>query len=180
MKPINILSLVNAKKRLSPTVLDRYLKNFGINVKKSEFEDIESLVKELLKQYQEIDVLDEFYVGYTINQISKEFDLLRFGKESIINIELKRKNTGDRIKKQLIKNKYYLSFLKLNVLNFTYVVEDKKLYFLDESKSLIESDFSFLYSKLNEQTPVEIDDIDDMFDPSNYLVSPFNSTNVLY
>ena len=177
MKPINILSLVNAKRRLSPTVLDYYLKNFDIQIKNSEFEDIASLVKELLNQSQGIDVLDEFYVGYTINQISKEFDLLRFGNKCIINIELKKKNTGEKIKKQLIKNKYYLSFLKLNVLNFTYVVEDNKLYFLDESETLNETDFSFLFSKLNEQILLEIDDIDDLFDPSNYLVSPFNSTN---
>jgi len=138
--------------------------------------DIESLVNQFRTHSEELDILDGFYVGYTINQISKEFDLLRFGKNSVINIELKRENTGERIRKQLSKNKYYLSFLGKEVYSFTYVVNDNKLFYLNDSEILTETDFPFLVSKLNGQIFEYIEDIDTLFDPSNYLVSPFNST----
>lgn len=35
---------------------------------------------------------DGYYVGYAIKQIGKEFDLLRFGDDKILNIELKIDN----------------------------------------------------------------------------------------
>lgn len=176
MKPVNILSLINAKKDLSATVLELYLSNFDIEIKDSEFADLQSLVNELEINQPLLDIFEGFYIGFTINQISKEFDLLRFGESSIINLELKRKNTGERMKNQLIKNRYYLSFLDKKIFSFTYVAEDKKLFYLDDSENLIEKDVTFLISKLNDQVLVCIEDINKLFDPSNYLVSPFNST----
>lgn len=88
MKPINLLSLLNANRNLTPEVFNSYINHFEINIKKSELEDLRSLVKELLDKLREVKILDRFYVGYTINQIGKEFDLLRFGDKNIINIEL--------------------------------------------------------------------------------------------
>ncbi len=176
MKPINILSLVNAKNDLSSSVFELYKSNFEIKIKDNELLDLGSLVNELQSNSRELNILNEFYIGYIINQIGKEFDLLRFGEDSIINIELKRENTGEKIQKQLIKNKYYLSFLGKKVLSFTYIAKDKKLFFLDDSEILIETDISFLISQLKEQEVQNIENIDSLFDPSNYLVSPFNST----
>ncbi|XQA18018.1 DNA/RNA helicase domain-containing protein [Bacillus licheniformis] len=176
MKPINLLSLIQAKNDLSEPVLKLYLNDFGIKVKSGELHDIESLIHEIQLLSVSPNIYDEFYVGFTINQISKEFDLLRFGEKHIINIELKRKTTEEKIKKQLIKNRYYLSFLEKKVFNFTYVVENNELFYLDENNTLTRSDFSFLVSKLEEQELKHIEDINKCFDPSNYLVSPFNST----
>lgn len=176
MKPINLLSLIQAKNDLSEPVLKLYLNDFGIKVKSGELQDIESLIHEIQLLSVSPNIYDEFYVGFTINQISKEFDLLRFGEKHIINIELKRKTTEEKIKKQLIKNRYYLSFLEKKVFNFTYVVENNELFYLDENNTLTRSDFSFLVSKLEEQELKHIEDINKCFDPSNYLVSPFNST----
>ncbi|PGX23260.1 hypothetical protein COE08_00860 [Priestia megaterium] len=176
MKTIHLLSLLNAKKNLTPTAFNTYLNHHNIEIKESEVKDLRALVTELLKSIRKIEMLQGFYVGYKINQISKEFDLLRFGKNTIINVELKRENTGERIKNQLIRNRYYLSFLDKEVLNFTYVAEGNKLYYLDKSELLTEVEFTFLISALLEQDLVEIEDIHKLFDPSNYLVSPFNST----
>lgn len=176
MKPANLLSLVNANKDLSSSVFELFLRSFDIEIKENELTDLESLVNELYADSEGPEIFDDFYVGYTIDQISKEFDLLRFGKTSIINIELKRENTGDRIKEQLKKNKYYLSFLGKKVISFTYVSQDKKLFYFDETESLKETDYSFLISLLIDQKPEYIEDINKLFDPSNYLVSPFNST----
>ncbi len=176
MKPINILSLLNANNNLTSDVFNMYISQFNINIKKSELEDLHSLVTELLSKIKEVSILERFYVSYSINQIGKEFDLLRFGDNNIINIELKRENTGDRIKKQLVKNKYYLEFLDKKVISFTYVAEEKKLFYLDENEELTEVDITFLISELLEQNLIEIEDIHKEFNPTNYLVSPFNST----
>ncbi|MBT2636586.1 DNA/RNA helicase domain-containing protein [Bacillus sp. ISL-39] len=176
MKPLNLLSLINAKKTLDLQVFELYKSNFEIKIKDSELEDLNSLVSNLIKILKEIYMFEGFYVGFTINQIGKEFDLLRFGENSIINIELKRENTGEKIKKQLIKNKYYLGFLGKRLLNFTYVSGEEQLYYLNEQEELVEADLAFLISELNEQKLSPIEDIDKLFNPSNYLVSPFNST----
>lgn len=62
--------------------------------------------------------LDGFYVSYSIAQIGKEFDLLRFGKDYILNIELKSElkiaQKEKKILKQMHENNYYLHFLKKN------------------------------------------------------------------
>lgn len=176
MKSVNLLSLVNAKNDLSSSVFKLYLSNFDIKIKENELMDLESLVNQIQSDSQDVGIYDGFYVGYTINQISKEFDLLRFSKNSLINIELKRKNTGDKMKKQLVKNKYYLSFLGKKVFSFTYVAEEEQLFYLDDSETLKEIDLPFLISHLNDQVLQKVEDIDKLFDPSNYLVSPFNST----
>lgn len=176
MKPINLVSLVDASKKLAPPVFDLYKEHFDIKVKQDEIEDLSSLVEELLSFVDMLKIVDGFYVGYKINQINKEFDLLRFGEETIINIELKRKSTGDRMKKQLLSNKYYLGFLGKQVLQFTYVASEEKLYYLNEKEEFEESDIEFLFKQINKQKLIEIEDIQKEFDPCNYLVSPFNST----
>lgn len=84
MKPINLLSLVNAYEKLTPSVFKLYREHFDIKIKEDEIEDLHSLVKELLSVVDIIKTAEGFYVGYKINQINKEFDLLRFGEESIV------------------------------------------------------------------------------------------------
>jgi Cdc6-like AAA superfamily ATPase len=176
MKPTNILALVSAFRGLSTHVFESYLKNFGVALKDNELLDIESLVNQLRSDSDIMSIHEEFYISFTIEQIGKEFDLLRIGTKCVINIELKSTNTGDAMKKQLIRNKYYLSFLGLEVINFTYVSNEKKIYILDANDELIETDFPYLIKKITEQEIVRIDDINKLFDPTNYLVSPFNST----
>jgi hypothetical protein len=175
-KTINLISLVNAYHDLSTEVLDVYLNTMGVKVKQSEMEDITKLVDKIKSTKINKTVFDNYYVGFTINQIGKEFDLLRLGLNYNINIELKKKSTQNKVQKQLIKNRYYLSFLEKEVLNFTYVVDEDILYFLEKDNSISEVDIDFLVCKLFEQEVLEVEDINKLFDPSNYLVSPFNST----
>ncbi|MCQ4699070.1 DUF2075 domain-containing protein [Paeniclostridium sordellii] len=177
MKVINLISVLNANNDLSKELFNKYLKCFGIDgIKKSELEDISSLVESIKTHSRRLNIFDGYYIGFTINQISKEFDLLRFGIDNIINIELKRNNTGDKMKKQLIMNKYYLSFLDKQVYNFTYVSEDDTLFYLNDSDELEHVDFDYLISLLENQDLEEIYNIQSLFNPSNYLISPFNST----
>ena len=78
-----------------------------------------------------------------IPQIGKEFDLLRFNKTSVANIELKSKASEEKILKQLKRNRYYLQFLDKEVSLFTYVQETEKLYMLDKEQ-LTPVSFDFL------------------------------------
>ena len=61
-----------------------------------------------------VNCLDGFHFSYTIAHISKEFDLLKISADgkSVLNIELKSEDIGeDRILKQLMQNRYYLTHI---------------------------------------------------------------------
>lgn len=75
-----------------------------------------------------------------------------------------------------MSNKYYLSSLKKEIYVFTYVSSEKKLYSIDENQDLIETNIRQLLVALASQNVSKINNIDSFFNPSNYLVSPFNST----
>ena len=114
----------------------------------------------------------------TIPQIGKEFDLLRFGDNYIINIEIKTESSIDKIFKQQQKNKYYLEFLNKEIYIYTYILNENKLYKLirkDSNNEIKEATFNELCNKLLLQEVVTFNNIDDLFNPSDYLVSPFNS-----
>lgn len=174
MKPINLLSLINAKRDLNEHTLNLYMENYGASLKKQEFEDLRLLMYEMYEHVSSLGLSNNFYVGFKIDQISKEFDLLRFGEGSIVNIELKNTSSVDKIEKQLKENKYYLSVLGLEILSFTYVSSENKLYFLNEEESLIETNMTNLISCLESQTLTKVN-IQELFDPSQYLISPLNS-----
>lgn len=61
-----------------------------------------------------------FVFGYKIPQIGKEFDLIRFGENYNINIELKSESTDEKQKIQLKKNHFYLNFLNKNTRYFSF------------------------------------------------------------
>lgn len=176
MKAINLLSIISAKKDLSENVFQNYLDNFGIHFKSNEINDLNLLVSDLKKCNSKSNIFDLFYFGFIIPQIGKEFDLLRFGTNYAINIEIKTQDTGIRIQKQLIQNKYYLSFLNKLIYNFTYISEESKLLFLTNTDEVKNVTFNFLIDLLENQETEHVDNIFNLFNPSNYLVSPFNST----
>lgn len=176
MKETNIISIVQAQENLNPIQCEDYFKYLGINPKSSELNDLKLLISQIEITYSDIKVFDKYYFGYTIPQIGKEFDLLRFGENYTINIELKSKDTGRKIFSQLERNEYYLSFLKEKVYCFTFVSSTNKLYSLSPRGKLIERTINELIQLLSNQEVSAETDLDKLFDPSNYLVSPFNST----
>jgi alpha-D-ribose 1-methylphosphonate 5-triphosphate synthase subunit PhnL len=179
LESLNLLSLVSAKEDLSADIFSKYLANFSAKTSDDELDDLTSFVQDVQEQSEKVEVFESFYIGYSIPQISKEFDLLRFGYNTIINIELKKEFTEKkRIEKQLRRNEYYLSFLDKEIFCYTYVAEDKKLYSLDTNGNLTEKELKILIDELVKQEVANIINIDELFDPSNYLVSPFNSTDV--
>lgn len=98
------------------------LENLGISVNKNfkmlkshEIRNLGSFCMLLKACGCELKHFDGFYVSYSIEQIGKEFDYLRFGNDFILNIEVKSElkvaNKKDKILKQMRINFYYLKFL---------------------------------------------------------------------
>lgn len=177
MKSVNIISLVQAYDSLSPSEYDTYCQHYGVEISDNEVNDLRQLVIKMYEVLSYVNIFNDFYVGYKIQHISKEFDLLRFGDNSILNVELKNSSTEEKVKKQLLRNKYYLSHINKVVHNFTFVVQTNTLYKLGVNDELEVVDFGLLTQLLTNQNLMKIDSPDVLFNPSDYLVSPFNSTD---
>lgn len=177
LKRINIESLLQAHESLKGEIFKQFLIHYRIEIRAEEVEDLRLLASALRKSGCSIEDLDGFFVGYKIPQIGKEFDLLRFGSETIINIELKSNSTVEKIKTQLIRNKYYLGFIGPEVYSFTFVSESNELYFLRDDETLEKIELAPLVQSIVTQVVDDKSDPDALFNPSDYLVSPFNSTD---
>ena len=95
-------------------------------VKKEEIITLKSFLSELLSRKIQMSYLDNFIYGFSIPQISKEFDLLKIYENGpVINIELKSRMIDEKkIEYQLKKNQYYLSHFKKEIISFTYVMTE--------------------------------------------------------
>lgn len=182
MKPINLVSLVQLNKTGDLSNFKGFLELNSIEFGDREISGVELLIDILNKSTNFIpyNIYDGFYVGYKIPQIGKEFDLLRFGKNYCINIEIKSEIDINKIREQLVKNKYYLKFscLKFFYISFAYdyASHNYVIYYLNRSNNLIVIRESRLISILLGQDINDALIIDNLFSPSNYLISPFNST----
>lgn len=174
MKPVNLVSLSES---LSASTIAGFLSYNGIDVKDVEKPIINLICDKILAHDVSLASLDGFYFGYEIPQIGKEFDFLRINNDSVINLELKSQSTEEKITKQLIKNKRYLSKLNKLLHLYTYVEDINKLYRLDNENNLEEVTFANLCDIITAQTNVYTGNLDDLFKPFDYLVSPFNSTD---
>lgn len=121
-------------------------------------------------------IFENYYINYEIAQIGKEFDILRIGENSVVNIELKSQKDEPKILKQLEQNYYYLSFLQKEIYCFTFISETSEFYYFDKNNEKLELiNVKTILEQIHEIKDAETK-IDDLFVPSNYLVSPFNNT----
>lgn len=163
MKSVNLNSLLQASTSLEEAVFASYLKHHAISAKSRELSDLNSLMSILRNNGAQIGQLSSFYLGYKIPQIGKEFDLLRFGKTSVLNIELKSESTVEKIRAQLRRNRYYLGFLRTPIEAFAYESSTSKIYRLSDDGELEISDSTELLAKLTGQ------EIDQDVDPDSLL-----------
>lgn len=134
------------------------------------------LVDYLLANGCMFEKLNNFYYSYTIPHIGKEFDLLKISDDKILNIELKSENVGlDRIKIQLLRNYNYLKYLSKQMYLFTFISNTKEFYKLDENFNLIKTTVLEVLSVINSYNDDTYLDIDKLFKPSDYLISPNTS-----
>ncbi|MFL2131496.1 DNA/RNA helicase domain-containing protein [Ruoffia sp. FAM 24228] len=167
----------------------QFLKSKGFDFKsETEFDTFNKFTKYLLalkmKPREFYASTNDFCFGFEIKQLGKEFDLLRLGTNYNINIELKSSSTYEKQIKQLQKNYFYLKYLDTPTYYFSYNAEtddvimgyvkenENSLTFISEQQgdSLINILKEQVYTFLNYEQMLE------MFDVSNYLVSPFNDT----
>ena len=131
-----------------------------------------------------VSFFDGFYFSYTIEHISKEFDLLKFSANAdcALNIELKSEAIEeDRIRKQLEQNRYYLSHVSRTILSYTYVMESNSLYYLNDHGFLRQCPLSELAAAMQRpvlQTYVE-ENIGQFFRAQDYLISPVRNPEKL-
>ena len=149
----------------------------GLKIKDIEKPIITLICNKLLALGTSVASLDGFYFGYEIPQIGKEFDFLRISNDSVINLELKSRSTEEKTTEQLVKNKRYLTKLNKTLYLYTYVEDINKLYQLDDTNHIKEVSFTTLRDSIITQTDLFTEDLDDLFKPFDYLVSPFNSTD---
>lgn len=114
-----------------------------------------------------------FFYSYFIPHIGKEFDILKIGKDSILNIELKSEDVGEsRIVNQLISNHKYLKYLGKKIYCFTFVSSDKCFYKMGNNGKLVIAPAEEVIDLMREMVDEENVDIDSLFRACNYLVSP--------
>lgn len=143
--------------------------------KKREIDSLKAFV-ENISNNMEYYLFSYFYFSYSIPQISKEFDLLRIGNNYIINIELKSHiHDIETVTNQLIKNIFYLKHLEKDIFSYIYDSETDTLYQLIDN-CLKKFEFHELVNKIKSQQDVFKDDINILFKPSIFLVSPLNDT----
>lgn len=186
MKPVNLLLLASAHSSLSAEAFQRLCAFYEIQPKKSELLSISELVNDIMSflgSNRELPValLDNCFFGYSIPHIGKELDCLWIGNSTIVNVELKSEQVQEgRMKKQLAQNRYYLKALGKQVFTFTFESKTHKYYSLDDTErfsSITQKEVAkCLYDQIDKDGRVIDEDIDSLFNPCDYLVSPFNST----
>lgn len=181
-KPVNIMSFFSLN---NESVERKYLKYIGAEERhQSELTELTSMAK--LFSGSHIPT-DNFYIFYSIPHIGKEFDILIFDENNnVINIEMKSSASYEerKVKKQLLKNKNYLKSISSNVQLFTINFGNNTIYKLLEDDSLstyvLTSNNVFdqcdLYKTMSNFKPVVLQNIDFLFTPAKFLVSPFNNT----
>lgn len=126
MKPTNLISAYQGMQAILASDAPNHLKK---PIKKREVRSLEQLCNLLISNKATFQDFDGFFVNYTIRQISKEFDLLRFGEDAIIDIELKSELTSmEEIAAQMKQNLYYLNFLQKPIKVYTFVENDALLH----------------------------------------------------
>lgn len=183
MKKINLLMIDNFFISNSSVLAEDQIKSYlGLEgIKSRELETLNRFCRMLKKLPNYHQLFDNYYLNFKIPQIAKEFDLLRIGLESVLNIELKSEKVDDsEILKQLKRNYYYLSFLNKEIYCYTFVTDGDNniLYYYNKEKDVVEElqyvkDLVNVITNIND---IKENNIDTLFEPTNYLISPFNTT----
>ena len=182
MRAVNIYAMTRTVQSDVKPLFEKALshREVKLRIKEQEFEQITQIVKELMRLEAPEDCLEDWFYSFTIPHISREFDLLKVGRNGcVVNVELKSVSpsvTTERIQKQLERNAYYLSLIGKRIYSFTFVSDGQKkgkLYHLTE-EGLKVCTFRELIRKLGKvKHPVQ-EDIEELFTPGDYLISPFS------
>ncbi|MDO5133151.1 MAG: hypothetical protein Q4D81_09240 [Eubacteriales bacterium] len=186
MKALNLYSVTRVRESGEFSLLEKALSGRAWHrpFSSHEVDSLCALVERMLAYFREsgtgkdcLRCFDGFFFSYTIEHISKEFDLLKLSSDlgTVLNIELKSESIEeDRIRRQLEQNRYYLSHTARTILSFTYVMETDTLYCLNDHGYLKQSDAAELARALQRPALEQFleEDIDSFFRARDYLISP--------
>ena len=174
MRPVNIYALSRIKsEKAFNTAAEQYAGAVDDTwAKRHEIESLRLLCDALMAAGAGVEDLAEMYFSFTIPRIGKEFDVLKIGADACLNIELKSAPVSkEKIRKQLVQNRYYLSFLPQEPLMYTVVTTPFACWTLTDKGKLAEADISEVAAAVRRVCAVPAD-IDKLFHPSNFLISP--------
>lgn len=184
MKSINLKQVAACSASMNSDFFKKWCTIHGVTLKSKEPYSVRTFIEDLCNLFEDPEdiyiITDACYLGYEIPQIGKEFDALWIGDKSIVNIEFKSEPVPEaKILKQLLRNQYYLSSLGKNIELFAFEAQNKVYYTLNEVGELVITDNKAVGKALKNfstsNTPIEDSKLDCLFEPSKYLVSPFNS-----
>lgn len=104
----------------------------------------------------------------------EQFDILRFSKDSILNVELKSQYPQDGLNgiyDQLDRHTYLLNTLGKNVFAYTFVLNTNELFKIDQGK-LVKVDFREVANNIEEEH-IEENSLK-LIDASTILISPYS------
>lgn len=184
MKPANLLLLAKGLALVPPCRVAAYeaqLSERDEPLGQVRVHEIESMLS-LVQRLDECGLKDPlcyegFVYSFAIPQISREFDLLRITDRMVIDIELKSEDVGiEKIATQLRRTRYYLAPLRRKVRTFTYVSSVGLLYERTADGTVCKVEMNRLASVLAAKGVPYAGCVEELFDVSNYLVSPLNDT----
>ncbi|MBQ2064027.1 MAG: ATP-binding protein [Firmicutes bacterium] len=206
-KPLNIYALSRIREPVPFNIVEKHhaKKTDTRRTQAHEMESLRRLVDALTEQQDMSGApaltaaeMDGFFFSYQIPHIGKEFDLLKLTDRAVLNIELKSEAVPEeQIRRQLLRNRYYLSHLDRKVRLYTVVTDSLTCYRLDMPEGrmagmpvsktdgdLVQVDIAEIASAVKEMAgsaqddpskPSYITDIDDLFRASDYLISPMET-----
>lgn len=147
-----------------------------IKFRREEIETIKRLV-DCISDSISLKELDGFFYSFSIPQIGKEFDLLKIGTNKVVlNIELKSRMIElQKIEKQLERNRYYLNHIARRIYSFAFVQDKERVHLYQYDGRLKECSLKVLVDVLGSIDEFIDDNIESLFKPQDYLVSPLNT-----
>ncbi|MBR0575925.1 DUF2075 domain-containing protein [Proteiniclasticum sp. BAD-10] len=177
-RPINIYTITRVQDENSFNVVEKHesSKKSSSITQCHEISSLRILVDEFKKTGFTITDFDGFFFSYSIPQIGKEFDLLKFTKTLCVNIELKSETVSEeQILTQLRKNRHYLSHLGKRLIIYSVITDTMKCYKLSSNEELVGVDITEITDCLKGCTHEYSETIDDKFRVADYLVSPLTT-----
>lgn len=154
----------------------RYFRSGDASITK-ENTNLYNLVQ-IVKEQMSIVQKSGYFLGYKIEKkIDEQFDLLRFSKRSILNIELKDrlpKKGWEGVEDQLRRHKFVLSILDKKIISYVYIDEFKKIYQLSDSNELIEATFEDFIASI-EDDYIRQNEMEEV-NTSDFIISPYTET----
>ena len=182
MKAINLFTYTRVQPDYSTEYADLLAqREVKSKVKKHEYETLRKFVRLLQSKGLGLSALEGFFYSFKIEQIGKEFDLLKIEKDRLVlNIELKSELIEkEKIRKQLEQNKYYLKHLASDIKLYTFVAETEEIYQY-VGGDIINATYDTLIDVMRLFGSHICEGIETLFEARRYLISPLNTPKEFY